>query len=448
MKKVGGNHIDLRVKRTITVLMVTLLVIGGGFVIFPTSLPTVEAQLVHSNSAVWEDQDQGDGKDYNGDVPGDMKVTWHAVNNSHIITSDFVVEDGYISAIRREGGRMVGRGVGDNTPAVAMLALLAKRVVSGRLPLARPLRILFSVGEEALGNLIDLWRYDAEVGFPVSKTVRKGNVTTRTLPGMDVLSLVHGGSLEDLGKSYGTLYAYAYEHGLISDEFCREVYLDSDGEGSGIEIQFVVHNWAELLAENLARVLGVKEKDQVMRGADELTFESTVRERFLWAKGAIERLRGLADEEQSYDIVSSCAHVFPRGQIEKLRAVYEEEKARTGDALEAVDRVIEFMGEDPGWGESPRREGLVIFSSKKPRDPEGHEKAENESERRKAYCFCPLVREHLDGEMPVSFCYCGAGWYRQQWEGTLGRPVRVEIVRSILKGDDLCEFAIRLPEDL
>jgi predicted hydrocarbon binding protein len=49
--------------------------------------------------------------------------------------------------------------------------------------------------------------------------------------------------------------------------------------------------------------------------------------------------------------------------------------------------------------------------------------------------------------MPTTFCYCGAGWYRQQWEGAMGRPVTVEIVKSVLRGDDACQFAIYLPQD-
>jgi effector-binding domain-containing protein len=291
--------------------------------------------------------------------------------------------------------------------------------------------------------------FDAEVGFPVTQAVEEGVVKTRILPGMEVLSFIHRGPVEDLGESYKRLSGYASKHGLISDEFCREVYLDLGAEGgSEIEIQFVIHKWNELLATNLVRVLGREAERQVMQGSDELTIESLVEERFRWVREAMERLEGLADEEERYDILSRCAHVFPGSQIEKLRVVYEETKARTGDVLEAVDAVIAFMGEDPGWGERPRREGKVISASKKPRDPEGYEKAEDGLEKRKAYCYCPLVREHLEGGMPITFCYCGAGWYRQQWEGTIGKPVTIEIVRSILKGDDLCEFAIRLPDDL
>jgi hypothetical protein len=109
-----------------------------------------------------------------------------------------------------------------------------------------------------------------------------------------------------------------------------------------------------------------------------------------------------------------------------------------------VDAVIEFMERDPGWGEKPLREGRVIYSTKKLRDPQ----AQTEAEKRRAYCFCPIVRDRLDQGMSTTFCYCGSGWFRRQWEGALGRPVRIEIAQSIVKGDDVCQFAIHLPDDV
>jgi effector-binding domain-containing protein len=290
---------------------------------------------------------------------------------------------------------------------------------------------------------------DAEVGFPVSKAVDTGEVRTRTVPAMEVLSIIHRGPLDDLGSSYSKLYSEAYRHGLISDEFCREIYhhLDPEGE-SEIEIHFVIHPWNELLAAGTESVLGEDAAESVMRGSQTLNPTSLVEERFEWVKGAMERLETFAGEEDRYDIVSRCAHVFPASQIAKLSSVYENARQTGADPIEAVDAVIAFMGEDPGWGEQPRREGRIIHSSKAPRDADGYQKAMSDLERKKAYCFCPLIREHLDQGMPATFCYCGSGWYRQQWEGALGQPVTIEIVRSLLKGDDRCEFAIQLPDDL
>lgn len=294
--------------------------------------------------------------------------------------------------------------------------------------------------------------YDVEVGFPVTQKVETETLKSRVLPAMDVLSIVHRDSPEKLGETYSKLYGYAEEHGIISDEFCREVYpfdAAQDGPDTGVEVQFVIHQWNDRLAKNLNRVLGEETKRVVMQGSAELGIESSVDDRFRWVKGMVERLNGLADEHQKYDILSSCAHVFPAGQIAKLKAVYEETKARTKDAMQAVDAVLDFMESDPGWGkERPIREGHVIYSAKSPRDPKGYEKAQDDLERRRAYCFCPLVRNHMDRGMPTAFCYCGSGWYRQQWEGAIGRPVTIEIVESVLRGDDVCQFAIQLPEDL
>lgn len=290
--------------------------------------------------------------------------------------------------------------------------------------------------------------FDIEVGFPVLKAVKNDIIKTRIIPKMEVLSLINRED-EKIGESYRNLYCYAYEHGLISDEFCLEIYHDSDVPEDGLtEIQFVIHKWDELLAKNLKKYIGEKEKRKLMKGINDLKFDTTVKERFTRVMEAIEKLQDIASEEQMYKILSGCAHIFPKSQIEKLKAVYDKVKKKTGDALQAIDAVIEFMGNDPGWGKQPLREGKVIYSSKSPRDVEGYKKAKSELEKKKAYCFCPIIREHLDDGMPYTFCYCGAGWYKQQWEGTIGNPVKIEIVKSILNGDELCKFAIHLPDDL
>ncbi len=50
--------------------------------------------------------------------------------------------------------------------------------------------------------------------------------------------------------------------------------------------------------------------------------------------------------------------------------------------------------------------------------------------------------------MSPSFCLCGAGWFRKQWEGATGKPVTIEIRKSVLAGDDECTFAITLSDEL
>ena len=288
--------------------------------------------------------------------------------------------------------------------------------------------------------------YDAEICYPVEKAFGEASEMARLLPGREVLSLTHQGPIEELGASYRTLYSWTTERGIVSDEFGQEVYLNQE-KLDQIELQFVIHPWEKLLEGHLSRVLGEEGANQIISGSEALTVSSTVAERFDWVCSAVTKLDDTASEGEKYEVLSRCAHVFPARQISKLREVYLEAKEQSGDMLDAVDAVIDFMAEDPGWVDRPRRDGYTIFDSKSPRDPAGCEKAESREEKRKAYCYCPLIRENLGGGMPAAFCYCGAGWYRQQWEGAIGGPVEVEIVRSLLKGDDRCEFAIKLPKE-
>ncbi len=291
--------------------------------------------------------------------------------------------------------------------------------------------------------------YDAEVGFPVTQSVAAEPVTSRMRPAMEVLSLVHPGPLAKVSDAYRTLYEYASEHAIISDEFAHEVYLDRDNIAEGrTEVHFVIHNWNERLAQNLDRVVGTEARQRVMQGVASLSIDTMQDERFRWVKSMLARLEALVDDQVHYDILSSCAHVFPEEQIAKLRQVYVEAQAQSDDLLQSVDALLAFMAQDPGWGAVPIRKGSVLYATKQPRDPEAHARAQTPEEKRRAYCFCPLIREHLDAGMSPMFCNCGAGWYRQQWEGALDQPVTITTVKSVLKGDDVCTFAIQLPDTL
>lgn len=292
--------------------------------------------------------------------------------------------------------------------------------------------------------------FAAEAGFPVTQLVERGPVRSRTVPAREVLALMHQWSPETVRETKLKLYGFARQCTLISDEYSREVYVAWPDPAGPIEAQFVIHNWNRLLAANLERVLGIAGREAVMQGTDALGIESASAERFAWAKGAMQCLDSQASEVQKYDIVSSCAHFFPAELLEKLQRVYAEAIRNSTEPLAAVDAVLAFMETDPAWNElEHRRDGHVIYQTKKPADPEAFAKALNDDERRAAACFCPIIRTRLKDGMPITYCYCGAGWFRQQWETVTGKPVAMmEVVRSVLKGDLICEFATHLAEEL
>jgi predicted hydrocarbon binding protein len=46
--------------------------------------------------------------------------------------------------------------------------------------------------------------------------------------------------------------------------------------------------------------------------------------------------------------------------------------------------------------------------------------------------------------LPASYCLCSAGWVQEMFETVTGRPVHVELIRSIKGGAPDCRFVVRL----
>lgn len=316
-----------------------------------------------------------------------------------------------------------------------------------RKDVAPQLEKLFQVCKEYMcGHALAVYDYgvytgsvDIEVCFPVREPVETNEVTSRMLESVEVLSLIHHGPYETLRESYQKLYSCFSAHGIVATNLAREVYLESDPEHpekNVTEIQAVLHKWDDRLAQNTERVLGENARKKIMQNRELFTLESSIEERAQWIKAAMEQLDALANNEQKFDILSRCAHDFSEKRIKRLRAVYEQTKD--------IDDVLKEMRKDPFWYEYPIRKGNTIYVKKNPFNKEGYEKAETEADKKRNYCHCPIVRNFL-GKISPTFCYCGTGWYRQLWEGILGQPVKVEILKSLTRGDNTCEFAIHLP---
>lgn len=64
-------------------------------------------------------------------------------------------------------------------------------------------------------------------------------------------------------------------------------------------------------------------------------------------------------------------------------------------------------------------------------------------------CHCPLARESIltGKEMSRNLCYCSAGYEARPYEVAFGKPVKIEVLKSILWGDTVCRFAIDVPEE-
>lgn len=108
--------------------------------------------------------------------------------------------------------------------------------------------------------------------------------------------------------------------------------------------------------------------------------------------------------------------------------------------------VVDFVAANPEIQSAVLR-GDTLYTTKIPYDPASY-LAEADPVRKRYYaCHCPFVREAiLRGETDISpnWCYCSGGFVKHPFEVILGRELRVTLLKSVLKGDAICRFAIHL----
>jgi len=217
--------------------------------------------------------------------------------------------------------------------------------------------------------------------------------------------------------------------------------------------------WLEKLRGRLEVELGPEAAAELMAGSGGLTDDTSQERRTAWTRELLDRLTEAAGEAAAREIMLGCACLPPRSKLEEARRVYAE----TG-SLESARQVLERdfraflsaglgLAEDAaaeivsrGWGMAGViRDGSVI-ATKIPKSGNLRDYlAETDAGRRRAlYCHCPRVR-HLVGsgrELSDLYCYCGGGFYRFIWEYVTDAPVRVELLASVMRGDDACSFAV------
>ncbi len=285
--------------------------------------------------------------------------------------------------------------------------------------------------------------HDMDVSLPVNKSAKGNEVRSTTLPAEEAMTITYRGPYTEIGIAYRLVSKHTYERGHPIAESTREIFHHYDAnhpEDTVVEIQAVLHDWTRRFSNKLEMVLGSEAKAKILAPMNDLDIDSPAAVRHQSLCNALTILEQKASDEEQYEILSHCAHIFPVELIPPMRELFRS----TGNVDTVIDAMISKGGYYP---KLLRREGSIIYEEKSPANPTAYKEAKTDAERRRAYCFCPLIRNHLD-ETPKSFCNCSAGWPKQLWEGLLERPLKIQVVRSLINGDNTCEFAIHLPDDI
>ncbi|MHA1775959.1 MAG: hypothetical protein DRO88_11585 [Promethearchaeia archaeon] len=185
-----------------------------------------------------------------------------------------------------------------------------------------------------------------------------------------------------------------------------------------------------------------------------------------WTQKVITRLEELKhldktfDSGKIHDIITACACQYPREPLQPIRDYYQSTKNLAGThrmvqdlfrkdikpTKNLTDKEIDKIL-SKGWGLAGTLHSDRIIATKIPKEYHQYFKETDEWMKRYRYCHCPRVRESLRKGIPElnsTYCLCGAGFYRGLWEYLLNSPVRVKVLKSVLKGDNVCQIEIKI----
>jgi len=223
--------------------------------------------------------------------------------------------------------------------------------------------------------------------------------------------------------------------------------------------------WIRKLSDCLDKIAGQKIRKKVMKGHEKITASSSQRNIIDWTQAAMERLDGLVDQDKRIEIMTGCACQYPESELYEIRKAYEESQdidlalrmlqenflSFLKDTLRLDHELIQDIAQR-GWGLAGVKEGDTIIATKIPKSGNLVEymKEKDPEKKRALYCHCPRIRGTIESKAKISptYCYCGAGFYKGVWEYILQQPVKVEVLESVLKGDDVCRIAIHLPDEV
>lgn len=218
--------------------------------------------------------------------------------------------------------------------------------------------------------------------------------------------------------------------------------------------------WLDKLAASLERVAGAGLRQAVLAGSEELSDSTRRREVITWSQRAMALLDERLSEEDRTRVMTGCACQYPPSQLRTARQVF----VKTGniDRVMAVlqDEFLSFLRDGLGlepeiiaaivenkWGLAGYRDEqgrIIVTKIPKSGEIRAYFAEPDPVKKRAVYCHCPRIRDALRTGTSISatYCYCGAGYYQGIWEEILQRPVKLALLASVLRGDDVCRFAI------
>ena len=169
----------------------------------------------------------------------------------------------------------------------------------------------------------------------------------------------------------------------------------------------------------LDRAAGRAAVKKVMKGVDEFIVLSRPEDKADWMRRMIGRMERTIGTRKTAHVMQACGRMCCGVTSRKRAAAVRKQSPALNDIISELNRIRLGGGR------------LKIIDEHTIKG--GYDR-----------CYCGLVSKTRNKFPSLNYCTCSTGWYQQLFETALGRPVKVEITRSIIAGAKTCEFVIRI----
>ena len=171
----------------------------------------------------------------------------------------------------------------------------------------------------------------------------------------------------------------------------------------------------QLFQENIERWVESAARDELVQACQVYQTLTTPQQKIRSIQGMMQLLDQNVNEATRQRIMETC------GRQCIGASTLEKAKRFLRDAPD-LDGWLAHLNEAHIGGGHLRREGNIIHA---------------------VYdrCYCGSVSKARE-RISNTYCRCSCGWYRQLFETLLGQPVQVELLGSIISGEECCQFLI------
>jgi len=226
----------------------------------------------------------------------------------------------------------------------------------------------------------------------------------------------------------------------------------------------------EKLSDTLKQTMGESKRNEIFAGINLPPLGTDPKDKPKITKRIMERLEATLDENTLREIMSSGLDIGPkewylplREKFLKSQSIDDFLRKRHQEAVEMLEKhsreqsmfyaqgideeVVEYVRNNPEVMGGVR-EGDIIYETKIPYMTKQYLHEKDDTLKRYYACHCAWVREAIKSGLKISpsFCYCSAGYHKRPLDIIFDQPVKADVMKTVLKGDLVCRFAIHIPK--